>query len=190
MIKNIKISLILTALFIVIFGVIYPIIIYTFGMAVPSSSDGSPIFKDEKIIGFKNVGQRFTDDKYFWGRPSAVGYNAASTGGSNKGPTNPDYLAEVQARIDTFLVHNPGIKKEEIPSDLVTAPGSGIDPNISPESAYIQVKRISDVRNISEKILIELINIHTESQILGGGSVVKVLKLNIALDELSNNHER
>lgn len=190
MIKNLKSSLILTVFLILIFGVIYPIIIYTIGMAVPLNSEGSPIVKHEKIIGFENIGQSFTDDKYFWGRPSAVNYDAASTGGSNKGPSNPDYLAEIQLRIDTFLVHNPGVKKYEIPSELVTASGSGIDPHISPESAFIQVKRISAVRNIPAKLLIELINIHTESQLLGGGPVVNVLKINIALDELIINHER
>lgn len=184
MIKNLKSSLILTVILIMIFGVIYPLAVYTIGLAFPSGSVGSPIVKNEKIIGFENVGQSFTDDKYFWGRPSAVGYNAASTGGSNKGPTNPDYLAEVQARIDTFLVHNPGIKKEDIPSDLVTASGSGIDPNISPNSAYIQVKRISDVRNISEANIKLLVDSSIENTVLGM-PVVNVLKLNSKLDELN-----
>lgn len=183
MIKNLKSSLILTVILIVMFGVIYPLIVYTIGLAAPSGSIGSPIVKDEKIIGFENIGQSFTDDKYFWGRPSAVGYNAASTGGSNKGPSNPDYLAEVQARIDTFLVHNPGVKREEIPSDLVTASGSGIDPNISPNSAYIQVERISAVRNIPEANIKLLIDSSIENTVLGM-PVVNVLKLNLKLDEL------
>lgn len=183
MIKNLKSSLILTVFLIVMFGVIYPLIIYTIGLAAPNSSVGSPIIKDENIIGFENVGQNFTDDKYFWGRPSAVGYNAASTGGSNKGPTNPDYLAEVQGRIDTFLVHNPGVKKEEIPSDLVTASGSGIDPNITPVSAMIQVKRISAVRNIPESKLKDLVTASIEKTVLGM-PVINVLKLNLKLDDL------
>src|SRR5690349_24505423 len=116
MLKNLKQSLVLTLFFVVIFGLAYPLFIYGVGLLMPSNSIGSPVYKDGKIIGFENIGQSFTDDKYFWGRPSAVGYNAAATGGSNKGASNPDYLAEVQARIDTFLVHNPGIKKEEISS--------------------------------------------------------------------------
>lgn len=183
MIKNLKSSMILTAILIVLFGVIYPLLIYTVGLAFPSGSVGSPIVKEEKIIGFENIGQNFTDDKYFWGRPSAVGYNAASTGGSNKGPSNPDYLAEVRARIDTFLVHNPGVKREQIPSDLVTAPGSGIDPNISPESAFIQVKRVAASRNLRESAVTELVAASVENTLLGR-PVVNVLKLNLKLDEL------
>ncbi len=183
MIKNLKSSLILTVLLIVMFGLIYPLIVYTIGLAAPNGSVGSPIVKDEKIIGFENIGQSFTDDKYFWGRPSAVGYNAASTGGSNKGPSNPDYLAEVQARIDTFLVHNPGVKKQEIPSDLVTAPGSGIDPNISPNSAYIQVRRISAIRNIPETKIKALVDSNIENTVMGM-PVINVLKLNLKLDDL------
>ena len=183
MIKNLKNSVILSSILIVMFGVIYPLLIYAIGFAFPSGSVGSPIVKNEEIIGFENIGQSFTDDKYFWGRPSAVGYNAASTGGSNKGPTNPDYLAEVQARIDTFLVHNPGVKKEQIPSDLVTAPGSGIDPNISPESAYIQVKRVAASRNLKESAVMELVGASVENTALGR-PVVNVLKLNLKLDEI------
>ncbi len=183
MLKNLKSSLILTVILIVMFGVIYPLIVYAIGLTVPNSSVGSPIVKNGNIIGFENVGQSFTGDKYFWGRPSAVNYNAASTGGSNKGPTNPDYLIEVQARIDTFLVHNPGIKKEEIPSDLVTASGSGIDPNITPRSAYIQVKRISAARNIPEAKVKALVDSCIENTILGM-PVVNVLKLNLKLEEL------
>jgi K+-transporting ATPase ATPase C chain len=183
MIKNLKSSLILTVILILMFGVIYPLGIYTIGLVFPSNSVGLPIVKDEQIIGFENIGQSFTDDKYFWGRPSAVGYNAASTGGSNKGPTNPDYLAEVQARIDTFLAHNPGVKKEEIPSDLVTAPGSGIDPNISPNSAFIQVKRIAAVRNLPEAQIKALVDSSIENTVMGM-PVINVLKLNLKLDEL------
>lgn len=183
MIKNLKSSLILTVILIVMFGIIYPLIIYTIGLAAPSGSVGSPIVKDSKIIGFENIGQSFTYDKYFWGRPSAVNYNAASTGGSNKGPSNPYYLSEVQARIDTFLVHNPGIKKEEIPSELVTSSGSGVDPHISPVSAYIQVKRISSIRNLPAEKIKALVDSNIEYPVFGM-PVVNVLKLNLKLDEL------
>ena len=102
------------------------------GQAAPGGGKGETVSVNGKVVGYKLIGQKFTDDKYFWGRPSAVDYNAAGSAGSNKGPTNPDYLKTVQDRIDTFLVHNPGIKKEEIPSELVTASGSGLDPDISP----------------------------------------------------------
>lgn len=184
MIKNLKQSLLLTFMFILIFGFGYPLFIYGIALLMPEKSIGSPIYKDGKVVGFENVGQSFTDDNYFWGRPSAVNYNAASTGGSNKGPTNPDYLTEVQAKIDTFLAHNPGIREEDIPSEMVTAPGSGIDPHITPQGAYIQLKRISAIRNIDEDKLNELIKVNIENQPLGGGPVINVLKLNLALDEL------
>jgi K+-transporting ATPase ATPase C chain len=183
MLKNLKSSILLTLILLVIFGVMYPVAMYGVGKLFPSNSEGSPVYKDGKIIGFENVGQSFTDDKYFWGRPSAVGYNAASTGGSNKGPTNPDYLAEVQARIDTFLVHNPGINKQDIPSELVTASGSGIDPDISPQGAYIQVKRVASARNLDENKVKELVKQNIKTPLLGP-PVVNVLKLNLSLDEL------
>lgn len=87
-----------------------------------------------------------------------AGYNAAGSAGSNKGSSNPIYLAEVQARINPFMVHNPGINKADIPSDLVTAGGSGLDPNISVEGAKVQVKRIAKIRNISQEKLLQLVN--------------------------------
>lgn len=92
---------------------------------------------------YENIAQNFSDDKYFSSRPSAVNYNAAGSGGSNKGPSNPDYLATVQARIDTFMMHNPEVRKSDIPSDLVTASGSGEDPNISIQGAFVQIPRIA-----------------------------------------------
>lgn len=183
MLKNLRSSMILTLILIVIFGVMYPVLIYGFGLLFESKSVGSPVYKEGSIRGFENIGQNFTDDKYFWSRPSAVGYNAASTGGSNKGPTNPDYLAVVRARIDSFLVRNPGIKKEEIPSELVTAPGSGIDPHITKQGAYIQIKRVSAVRNISEEKLKVLFDSHVERPLFSN-EVINVLKLNISLDEM------
>lgn len=136
--------------------------------------------------GFANVGQSFTADNYFWSRPSAISYNAAGSAGSNKGPSNPEYLAQVQARIDTLLVHNPGITKDQVPADLVTASGSGLDPDISQAAAKIQIARIARARNISGDRLETLVNENTKGPWLGlfGPSSVNVLKLNIALDEI------
>ncbi len=113
MIKNLKSSVILTLLLLLLLGFGYTFVLWGVGRIMPEKSNGSPLISGGKIIGYENIGQSFTAGNYFQGRPSAVGYNAASTGGSNKGPSNPDYLAEVQARIDTFLVYNPGVKKEE-----------------------------------------------------------------------------
>ncbi len=171
-----------------LFGLLFPLVIFGIGQLFPHQSEGLPVYKDGKLIGFENIGQKFTDLKYFWGRPSAVDYNAASTGGSNKGPTNPDYLKSVQDRIDTLLKYNPEIKKSEIPADLVTASGGGLDPHISPQAAFIQISRIAKMRNIDKAALRKLVNEHVESPLLGlfGPERVNVLKLNMALDELSS----
>ena len=113
-------------------------------------------------------------------------YNAAGSGGSNKGPSNPDYLKVVQARIDTFLVHNPGIEKKDIPVELVTASGSGLDPDISPKAALVQVKRVAAARKVSEEKITELVSAHIEKPLLGmfGPEKVNVLRLNLALEKL------
>lgn len=182
--KNLLISLKLTLVMIILCAVLYPLLIAGIGKATPGGGKGETISVNGKIVGYEKVGQKFTDDKYFWGRPSAVDYNAAGSAGSNKGPSNPDYLKIVRDRIDTFLVHNPGVKKEEIPADLVTASGSGLDPHISPASAYVQVSRIAAVRGLSKEKIKALVDEHIERSKLGGPSVVHVLKLNIALDEL------
>jgi K+-transporting ATPase ATPase C chain len=176
----------LTIVCILFFCGVYTIFILGIAQAAPAKGNGQTVTVNGKVVGYKLIGQKFTDDKYFWSRPSAVDYNAAGSGGSNKGPTNPDYLKTVQDRIDSFLVHNPGIKKEEIPSELVTASGSGQDPDLSPAAAYIQAKRIAAVRNISEEKIKALVSQHIEKPLLGllGTERVNVLKLNIDLDDL------
>jgi len=181
------IALKMTFLTVIIFGVLYPLFITAIAKLVaPNGGKGEEITVNGKVVGFELIGQKFDDDRYFNSRPSAVDYNAASTGGSNKGPTNPDYLAQVQARIDTFLVHNPSIKKEAIPVDLVTASGGGLDPHISPAAAKVQIDRIAQVRNVSPEKLSVLIAKQTEWPFLGmfGPSRIHVLRLNIALDQL------
>src|SRR5215470_3660127 len=126
--QNVFPAIRLTLVFIVFFMGIYSLVILAGAQLAPGKGKGETVSFNNKIVGWKLLGQKFTDDKYFWSRPSAVDYNAASSGASNKGPTNPEYLKQVQDRIDTFLVHNPGVDKSEIPSDLVTASGSGLDP--------------------------------------------------------------
>ena len=184
--KNLLISAKLTLLMIIILGGLYPLLIAGVAKLAPGNGKGETLSVNGKVVGYANIGQKFTDDKYFWGRPSAVDYNAANSGGSNKGPSNPDYLKLVQDRIDTFLVHNPGIKKEQIPSELVTASGSGLDPDISVQGAKVQVKRVASVRHIDEKKIYNLIEQQTEKPLAGlfGPSKINVLKLNIALDNL------
>jgi K+-transporting ATPase ATPase C chain len=170
----------------VFFMGIYTLIMLGIAQLAPNNGKGLTITQDGKTYHI-NVGQSFTQDNYFWSRPSAVDYNAAGSGGSNKGPSNPEYLALVQARIDTFLVRNPGIEKAEIPADLVTASGSGLDPHISVQAAKVQVKRIAKARRLSETTLLQLIEKHTEKPLLGvfGTERINVLKLNLALDNTS-----
>ena len=186
--KNILPALKLTLVLIVICSLLYPLLIAAIGKFSPGGGKGETVSLRGKVVGYANIGQRFDQDKYFWSRPSAVAFNAAGSGGSNKGPTNPDYLKDVEAHIDSFLVHNPGITRKDIPSELVTYSGSGLDPDISPNGAKIQVARIAKVRHISEESLNVLVSQHIEKPLLGflGPEKVNVLKLNVALDQLSN----
>jgi len=186
MLKYIMPSVKLTLVMIVLCAVAYPLLIAGISRFAPGQGKGETLSVNGRVVGYANVGQAFTRDDYFQGRPSAVGYNAAGSAGSNKGPSNPDYLKDVQSKIDTFLVHNPGVKKEDIPSELVTYSGGGLDPDISPAGAAVQVKRIAAVRGVSEDKVRQLVDRHTEGPLMGlfGPSRVNVLKLNIALDNL------
>ena len=183
---NIIPSLKLTVILIILFAFAYTLIIHGIAYFSPGHGDGVTLKQHGKVVGFENVGQSFTADKYFWSRPSAANYNAAGSSGSNKGPTNPDFLKTVQARIDTFLVHNPDVKKSDIPVEMVTASGSGLDPDISVASAFVQIPRISKTRNIEKQKLKILVMQHIEKPFLGlfGPEKINVLKLNIALDNL------
>lgn len=176
-------SIRLTIVLIVLLCIIYPVIITFAGKLSRGRGDGEKIVVNGKVVGYAAIGQKFNKPQYFWGRPSAVGYNAAGSGGSNKGPGNPDYLKDVQSRIDTLLKHHPGLQKSEIPADLVTASGSGLDPDISPEAAKIQIKRVAQFRKLDDQKIAALVNAHIEAPFFGPKKV-NVLKLNVALDEL------
>lgn len=175
----------LTAILLLLLAVIYPISIWAIAQLSSNKGGGEIIIHNNKKY-YTNIGQSFNEDKYFWSRPSAVDYNAAGSGGSNKGPSNEEYLAQVQARIDTFLVHNPEVQKSEIPVDLITASGSGLDPNISVQAAIVQLKRISRIRKISKDKIANIISENTEKPLLGifGPEKINVLKLNLALDKI------
>lgn len=179
-------SIKLTVVFMIICCVIYPLLISAVGKLAPGNGNGETVTANNKIVGYNLIGEKFTNDKYFNSRPSAANYNAAGSAGSNKGPSNPDYLKTVNDRIDTFLIHNPGVNKKDIPAELVTASGSGEDPDLSPASAKIQIKRIAAIRHINENKLTSLVDEHIEHPLRGlfGPSKVNVLKLNIALDAL------
>ncbi|MBK8389387.1 MAG: K(+)-transporting ATPase subunit C [Saprospiraceae bacterium] len=183
MMNNIMPAIRLTLVCLVFFCGIYTMAVWSIAQLAPGQGNGI-IVSDSGNTQYINIGQSFISDKYFWPRPSVVEYNAAGSGGSNYGPSNPQHLEEVQARIDTFLIHNPGVQKSEIPSDLVTASGSGIDPHISVQAAKIQVKRIARIRNISENDLAHMIEKYTEKPLFGlfGTERINVLKLNLELD--------
>ncbi len=176
----------LTAVTIVFFMGVYTLFVWAVAQAAPNKGEGETISVNNKLVGYKLEGQKFSDDKYFWSRPSAAGYNAAGSSGSNKGTTNPDYLKDVQSKIDTFLVHNPTVKKEDIPSDIVTYSGSGLDPDISVAAAKIQINRIAKTRNVSEEKINALVETQIQKPLLGlfGTEKINVLQLNIELDKL------
>ncbi len=179
-------SIRLTLVLMLILCIAYPLTIALAGKFSKGKGSGEKLTANGKVVGYALLGQSFTKPEYFWGRPSAVAYNAAGSAGSNKGPSNAAYLQEVANRIDTLLKYNPGLKKSEIPSDMVTTSGSGLDPNISEQGASIQIKRIAAYRKISEAKIIELVALNTQKPLLGlfGPSSVNVLKLNLALNKV------
>jgi K+-transporting ATPase ATPase C chain len=156
----------------------------------PEQANGSLIVHNGKVIGSKLIGQYFDKPEYFWSRPSATSpfpYNAAASGGSNLGPTNPALIEAVKARVAAFRAADPG-NAPPIPVDLVTASGSGLDPHISPAAALYQVKRVARARGLDESTVQTLVTQHTEGRQFGllGEPRVNVLELNLALDALSH----
>src|SRR6201991_85911 len=138
--KYILQSIRLTLVLMVLLCVIYPLAVAFTGKFSKGEGSGEKVIKNGKVVGYALLGQSFTKPEYFWGRPSAVSYNAAGSAGSNKGPSNPDYLKDVKSRMDTLLKYHPYLKPSDIPAEMVTASGSGLDPDISPEAAKIQIK--------------------------------------------------
>lgn len=175
----------LTFILIVFFSGLYTLLILGIAQLTPNKGEGF-IVKQKNKIYYENIGQAFYSDQYFWSRPSAVSYNAAGSCGSNKGPSNEEYLALVQTRIDTFLVHHPGINKSDIPADLITASASGLDPDISVKAAFLQIKRVAKSRQVSADKIKQLVNESIEKPFLGlfGPEKINVLKLNLKLEKL------
>lgn len=186
--SNLLKSLKLTLVFCVFFSVCYIFVLWIFAqVAGPNSGNAEVVVVDGKIVGAANVGQSFTKDIYFWGRPSKAGdgYDGSSSGGSNKGAINPEYLEEVKARIDTFLVKHPYLNREEVPAEMVTASASGLDPHISQAGAYVQVKRVATARGMSDeqvKAIVDEVSKDALLGLFGPATTVNVLKLNVALD--------
>ena len=174
MISNLFKSLRLTIAFCLFFSVFYIFVLWLFAqVAGPNKGNAELVTLNGKVVGAANVGQNFTQDIYFWGRPSHAGdgYDASSSAGSNKGPSNEEHLALLEERIDTFLVHHPYLTREKVPAEIITASSSGLDPHISEEK------------------VITIVNSHVEKPLLGmfGTEKVNVLKLNVALDKAAEN---
>jgi K+-transporting ATPase ATPase C chain len=182
-------ALTLFVLLSIVTGIVYPVAVTGIAKVLfPEAAEGSLIVENGKPVGSRLIGQNFTDPKYFWGRPSATGpmpYNAGASSGSNQGPLNPALKDAVKARIDALKASDP-TQTAPIPADLVTASGSGLDPQISPAAARWQAPRIARIRNLSVAEVNKLIDAHTEGRQFGllGEPRVNVLPLNLALDRL------
>jgi K+-transporting ATPase ATPase C chain len=196
MLKEIRPAIMLVVLLTSITGLLYPLAITGIAGAIfPYQAQGSIIERDGKVIGSTLIGQEFTSERYFHGRPSATvapdpadstktvpaPYNAANSGGSNLGPTNKALIERVQSDVDKLKQENPSAP---IPIDLVTTTAGGLDPHISPAAALFQVLRIAKARNMPEDQILRLVEEHTEGRFLGllGEPRVNVLALNLALD--------
>ncbi len=199
MLKEIRPAIVLVLGLTIITGLVYPLVMTGIaGVLFPYQAQGSLIEKDGKVIGSELIGQQFASDKYFHGRPSAtlgpdpsdsskttgIPYNAANSGGSNLGPTNKALIDRVTGDVNKLKQENPSA---QVPIDLVTTSGSGLDPHISPAAAYFQVPRVAKARNMAENAVRNLVAEHIEERTLGvvGEPHVNVLELNLALDKAS-----
>ena len=190
--RNLVKSLRLTLVFCVFFSICYILVLWIFGLIVdPGGGNAETLVLNGRVVGAANVGQPLKTDFYFWGRPSHAGdgYDASSSSGSNKGPTNEEYLADVNTRIDSFLEKHPYLERNDVPSEMVTASASGLDPHITPESAYVQVKRVAKARGMEEGAVRSLVDQAVEKPLLSmfGTEKVNVLKLNIALEKADSS---
>ncbi|MBX9582825.1 MAG: potassium-transporting ATPase subunit KdpC [Gemmataceae bacterium] len=189
MFAELRRSVVVLAVLTVLTGGLYPLVVTVIARAAfPRQAGGSMIVVDGQAVGSDLIGQPFTRPGYFWGRPSAtspVPYNAAASGGSNLGPTNPDLTRAVAERVEALRKADPDIGP--IPADLVTASGSGLDPHVSPAAAEAQVRRVAKARGLPEGRVRELVARHTEGRQLGllGEPRVNVLRLNRDLDTLN-----
>lgn len=196
-------AVLVTVVLMLICGLLFPCLLTGLSSVIfPHQAGGSLITVNGMAVGAEHVGQEFTQDCYMWSRPSAYHYNVytegedgakyyndgtefggLASGSNNYAPSNPALVERVEADMETFLEKNPEIKREDIPTDLLTASGSGLDPHISPESAQIQIPRIAQASGLSEESLQEVVKRNTAGKLLGvfGEETVNVLKVNIEI---------
>lgn len=185
MLQTLRPALVLFALFTVLTGIAYPLAMAAIGQTFfQNAADGSPIVRDGRVVGSALIGQSFARADYFWGRPSAAGsgYDARASSGSNLGPTSQALADRVRAEAERY-----GVAARDIPVDLLTISGSGLDPHISPAAAQFQAQRVADARNLPVETVRRLIESRIELPVAGilGEARVNVLELNLTLDELA-----
>ncbi len=194
MLSQVRAALVCLAVMTVLTGLVYPLLVTGIAQAAfPHQANGSLIVKNGKVVGSQLIGQSFDDPKYFWGRLSATAdangkalpYNAGASAASNLGPTNSALVDEVKGRIEALRAADPD-SQADVPVDLATSSGSGLDPDISPAAAEFQIHRVAKARAVSEERVRALVAAHTEERQLGvlGEPRVNVLELNLALDDL------
>ena len=201
--RNARQAITVTIVLLVICGLAYPLALTGVSQAIfPKQANGSLITVDGKAVGAENIGQEFTEDYFLWGRPSAYHYNTygedaegnqyysdgteyagVSSGSNNYAPSNPALTERVAADTENFLAKNPGVSADDIPTDLMTTSGSGLDPHISPESAEVQIPRIAEASGLGEEAVRNIVKNNTNGKVLGifGEETVNVLMVNIEI---------
>ncbi|MFR3786952.1 MAG: potassium-transporting ATPase subunit KdpC [Agathobaculum desmolans] len=194
-------SLVVTLILLLLCGLVFPILLSGISALIfPSQANGSLVYADGQAVGAENIGQDFTEPYFMKGRPSAYNYNTyyeddqgnqyyndgsefagLSSGSNNYAPSNPALTERVEADIEAFLEANPDVKREDIPADLMTASGSGLDPHISPESARIQIPALAAASGLSKDKLEQIVADNTEGKLFGifGEETVNVLGVNL-----------
>jgi K+-transporting ATPase ATPase C chain len=193
-VKTLTTALMATAVLTILTGVVYPIAVWMLARSIfPRQAAGSIVVVGNKVVGSSLIGQNFSSPRYFQSRPSAAGdkgYAADNSGGSNLGPTNKALIDAVKLRLKNVVESNPGTDPHQVPIDLVTTSGSGLDPEISPAAADLQIARVAHARGLSEDQVRQLIAENTRSRSVGifGEPGVNVLLLNLALDRSTGSH--